>query len=227
MSALSLTVSGWEIEEVVGALSVLYDAGYDGSMAGTSLRQSLVALMNPTAAALKIFDELGVSVEQLDPTTNDLASILDTLSNAGMTTAQAMEVFGARAGPGMLSLLAAGGDAVREYTEAITGTNAANDMAAMQIDTLQGQLKILESELEEVALQFGDILIPIIRELLQKYISPLTNRLMSLSAGTKKNIVVFALLAAAIGPVLLVVGNLFQASEQSLKSARCCFQKWG
>ena len=124
---------GWEIEEVVGALSVLYDAGYDGSMAGTSLRQSLVALMNPTSAAQKVFDDLGISLEQLDPTSNDLASILDTLSNAGMTTAQAMEVFGARAGPGMLSLLAAGGDAVRDMTEAITGTNAANDMAAMQI----------------------------------------------------------------------------------------------
>ena len=70
---------GWEIEEVVGALSVLYDAGYDGSMAGTSLRQSLVALMNPTSAAQKVFDELGISLEQLDPTSNDLASILDTL----------------------------------------------------------------------------------------------------------------------------------------------------
>lgn len=218
---------GWEIEEVVGALSVLYDAGYDGSMAGTSLRQSLVALMNPTSAAQKVFDELGISLEQLDPTSNDLASILDTLSNAGMTTAQAMEVFGARAGPGMLSLLAAGGDAVRDMTEAITGTNAANDMAAMQVDTLQGQLKILESELEEVALQFGDILIPIIRELLQKYISPLTNKLMSLSAGTKKNIVVIALLAAAIGPLLLVVGKLISSVGTIIKLGSLLFSKTG
>ena len=183
--------------------------------------------MNPTSAAQKVFDELGISLEQLDPTSNDLASILDTLSNAGMTTAQAMEVFGARAGPGMLSLLAAGGDAVRDMTEAITGTNAANDMAAMQIDTLQGQLKILESELEEVALQFGDILIPIIRELLQKYISPLTNRLMSLSAGTKKNIVVFALLAAAIGPVLLVVGKLISSVGTIIKIGSLLFSKVG
>ena len=39
---------GYTIEETVGALSVLYDAGYDGSTAGTSLRQAFVSLMNPS-----------------------------------------------------------------------------------------------------------------------------------------------------------------------------------
>ena len=38
---------GYSIEETTGALSVLYNAGYDGSTAGTALRQSLVSLMNP------------------------------------------------------------------------------------------------------------------------------------------------------------------------------------
>lgn len=35
---------GWEIEEVVGALSVLYDAGYDGSMADTRCASRLLRL---------------------------------------------------------------------------------------------------------------------------------------------------------------------------------------
>lgn len=60
-----------------------------------------------------------------------------------MTTAQAMEVFGARVGPGMLALLSAGGDAVREMTDAVTGTTAATTMAEQQLDTLQGQMKLL------------------------------------------------------------------------------------
>ena len=218
---------GWEIEEVTGALAVLYNAGYDGSTAGTSLRQSLVALMNPTAAAQKIFDELGVNLEQLDPTTNNLADILDVLNNAGLSTAQAMEIFGARAGPGMLALMSAGGDAVRDMTESITGTAKATEMAEVQLDTLEGQMKILKSQLEEIALQFGDILIPIIREFLTKYVTPLINKFMGLSSGTKKNIVTIALLAAAIGPLLLVIGKLISSVGTIAKVASLLFSKVG
>ena len=114
----------------------LYDAGYDGSTAGTSLRQAFVSLMNPSTAALGIFEELGIAVEDVNPATNDFASILDRLRDAGLDTAQAMEIFGARGGPGMLALMSAGGDAVRGMTKAITGTNKATDMAATQLDTL-------------------------------------------------------------------------------------------
>lgn len=218
---------GWEIEEVTGALSVLYNAGYDGSTAGTSLRQALVSLMNPTSSAIKVFDELGVNLEDLDPVSNDLASILDTLSGAGMTTAQAMEVFGARAGPGMLALMSAGGDAVREMTEAVTGTNKANDMAAQQLDTLQGQWAELTSQLEEVAIMFGDVLIPIIRQLITKYVMPLTTKLMGMSVSTRKNVVVIALLAAAIGPLLLVIGKLISSIGTMTKVASFLFSKAG
>jgi len=218
---------GYSIEETTGALSVLYNAGYDGSTAGTSLRQSLVALMNPTSAALDVFKELGLTYEEVNPATNDLATIIDRLGAAGMDTSQAMKVFGARAGPGMLALLSAGGDAVRDMTESITGTNKATEMAEVQLDTLQGQVKILKSELEEIAISFGDVLIPIIRQFIQKYISPLTAKLMGLSMGTKKNIVTIALLAAAIGPLLLVVGKLIGSIGTIIKVGSLLFSKVG
>ena len=218
---------GYEIEEVTGALSVLYNAGYDGSTAGTALRQSLVSLMNPSAAALGVFEELGLTFDDVNPATNDLATIIDRLGGAGMDTAQAMKVFGARAGPGMLALMSAGGDAVRDMTASITGTNKASEMAATQLNTLQGQVKILKSELEEIAISFGDVLIPIIRQFIQKYISPLTAKLMGLSMGTKKNIVTIALLAAAIGPLLLVVGKLIGSIGTILKVGKLLFSKVG
>jgi len=218
---------GYEIEEVTGALSVLYNAGYDGSTAGTALRQSLVSLMNPTSAALGVFEELGLSFEDVNPATNDLATIIDRLGAAGMDTSQAMKVFGARAGPGMLALLSAGGDAVRDMTASITGTDKASEMAATQLNTLQGQVKILKSELEEIAISFGDVLIPIIRQFIQKYISPLTAKLMWLSMGTKKNIVTIALLVAAIGQLLLVVGKLIGSVGTIMKVGSLLFSKVG
>ena len=218
---------GYSIEETTGALSVLYNAGYDGSTAGTALRQSLVSLMNPSTAALGVFEELGLSFEDVNPATNDLATIIDRLGKAGMNTSQAMKVFGARAGPGMLALLSAGGDAVRDMTASITGTNKATEMADVQLNTLQGQMKILKSEVEEIAISFGDVLIPIIRNFIQKYISPLTAKMMGLSMGTKKNIVTIALLAAAIGPLLLVVGKLIGSVGTIIKVGSMLFSKVG
>ncbi len=218
---------GYSIEETTGALAVLYNAGYDGSTAGTALRQSLVSLMNPSTAALGVFEELGLTYDEVNPATNDLATIIDRLGAAGMDTSHAMKVFGARAGPGMLALLSAGGDAVRDMTASITGTNKATEMAEVQLNTLQGQVKILKSELEEIAISFGDVLIPIIRQFIQKYISPLTAKLMGLSMGTKKNIVTIALLAAAIGPLLLVVGKLIGSVGTIMKVGSLLFSKVG
>lgn len=216
---------GYEIEEVVGALSVLYNAGYDGSTAGTSLRQAFVALMNPTSATLGVLEELGIAFEQVNPATNDFADIVDILGNAGLSTAQAMEIFGARGGPGMLALLSKGGDAIRDMTESITGTNKANEMATIQLDTLTGQWKILKSEMEEIAISFGDVLIPMVREFISKYISPLTQKLMGLNDVQKQMVVKIAMIAAAIGPVMLIIGKVIGGVSSLIKIIPLLFSK--
>ena len=134
----------------------------------------------------RFFDELGLSFDELNPATNDFATIVDRLGEASMNTSQAMQVFGARGGPGMLALMNKGGKAIRDMTESITGTNKATDMAAIQINTLTGEWKLLTSELEEISIAFGDVLIPIIREFISKYITPLTRRLMGVVKCAKK-----------------------------------------
>ena len=218
---------GYDIEHVTGILSVLYNSGYDGSTAGTTLRQAFVSLMNPTSSALKVFEELGLVYENLNPATNDFADIIDRLGQAGMDTSQAMEVFGARGGPGMLAMMSQGGDAIRSMTESITGTNKATEMAATQINTLTGQWKILKSELEEIAIAFGDVLIPMIRSFISKYISPLTKKLMSLSNEQRTQIVNIALIAAAIGPAILAIGKVIGGVSKLLKIIPALFSKVG
>lgn len=216
---------GYSIEETVGALSVLYNAGYDGSTAGTTLRQAFVSLMNPSSAALSIFEELGLTYEELNPATNNFADIVERLGTAGLSTAQAMQIFGARGGPGMLALIGQGADAIRDMTQSITGTNKANEMAAIQLDTLTGQWKILKSEIEEIAISFGDVLIPMIRKFLNKYISPLTQKLMGLNDTQKQMIVKIAMIAAAIGPVMLIVGKITSGVGTLIKIVPMLFSK--
>lgn len=218
---------GYSVEEAAGALGILYNAGFQGEQAGTVLRSALSRLLKPTAEMIGAFEELGLSVDDMNPSMNSLEDIIRKLEDAGIDSTQAVKIFGVEAGPGMLAMISSGADALHDMTEQITGTSAATEMAEKQLDTLQGQMKILKSEVEEIALQFGDILIPIIRQLLQKYITPLTNKLMNLSAGTKKNIVVIALLAAAIGPLLLVVGKLISSVGVIVKIGSLLFSKVG
>jgi len=210
---------GWSLEETTGALSVLYNAGYDGSMAGTSLRQSLVALMNPSSSAKKIFEQLGIELTKLDPTTNKFSDIVNTLAQSGITTAQAMEVFGDRAGPGMMALLAQGGDAIADMTESITGTNSAAEMAAKQVDTMQGSAKLMKSMMEDIAISIGDVLIPILRKLMEQYLMPLMERFQGLSSVSKETIVKIAMIAAAVGPLFLVLGKVVGIASKVMKVA--------
>ncbi len=210
---------GWSLEDATGALSVLYNAGYDGSMAGTSLRQSLVALMNPSTSAKKIFAELGIELTKLDPTTNKFSDIVNTLAQSGITTAQAMEVFGDRAGPGMMALLAQGGDAIADMTESITGTNSATEMAAKQVDTMEGSAKLMKSMMEEIAISIGDVLIPILRKLMEQYLMPLMERFQGMSSVSKETILKIAMIAAAVGPLFLVLGKVVSIASKVMKIA--------
>ena len=114
-----------------------------------------------------------------------------------MTAAEALEVFGDRGGPGMMALLAKGGNAIRDMEEAITGTNAATDMATKQLDTYQGSLKLLESQMEEIQIILGNILIPMLAKLMSKRITPLLYKIMDMSEASQE-------LAVKIG---LVVGQ--------------------
>ena len=86
----------------------------------------------------------------------------------------------------------------------------AEKMAATMQDNLAGQLTILKSQLEELAISIGEILMPYIRQIVG-WIQGLVDWLNSLDEGTKKIIVTVALVAAALEPVLIVIGKVVGA----------------
>ena len=79
-------------------------------------------------------------------------------------------------------------------------------MAAVMQDNLGGQLTILKSQLQELAISFGEILMPAIRAIVTK-IQGFIDKLNAMDPATKETIVKIALVAAALGPLLVVVGK--------------------
>lgn len=147
---------GRSVEETAAAIGVLGDSGIQASLAGTNLRGILLALSDPSKDAEETFKRLGVNLADLNPETNSLADITQTLADAQLSAADASRIFGRRNAAAAL-VLANGAEKVRDLTKAneeATGTAKRN--ADIIGNTLTGAFKSLRSAIEEVFLQVGD-----------------------------------------------------------------------
>lgn len=88
-----------------------------------------------------------------------------------------------------------------------TYTGSAEAMAATMQDNASGQMQILKSQLEELAISLGDTLMPTLRELIG-HVQSFVDYLNNLDEDTQKMIMNAILVVAALGPVLVIVGKL-------------------
>lgn len=92
-----------------------------------------------------------------------------------------------------------------EIIETYEGSAAA--MAATMQDNAAGQMEILKSQLQELAISLGDTLMPTIREIVG-YVQGFVDKLNGMDEHTKQLIMNIILITAAAGPLLIVVGKL-------------------
>lgn len=158
---------GRSLEETAATLALFYNMGLTGEMAGTRFRTALSALAHPTGDTKNALAELGIKASQVNPALHSLADIIDLLKDKGVDTAMAMRIFGQETGPAMASLIALGGNALRDMERQITGTNKALEMQEIQLDTLVGAQKELQSVWEAVNITLGTQSIPGLRRLVE------------------------------------------------------------
>lgn len=119
---------------------------------------------------------------------------------------------------GFLALVNAAPADIAKLSGAIDNCDgSAEKMAATMQDNLAGQLTILKSQLQELAISFGEILMPAIRNIVSK-IQGFIDKLNGMDEGTKQAIVKIGLLVAAIGPLLIVIGNVISKTGTALRA---------
>lgn len=143
------------------------------------------------------------------------ATDIGTRALQGMTAADqaatSARIFGKESMSGMLAIINASEADYNKLTNAIDNSEgSAEKMAATMQDNLEGQFTILKSQLEELSISFGEILMPAIRQIVT-YIQGFVDKLNSMDDETRKTIVTVALFAAALGPVLIIVGKVISA----------------
>ena len=203
--------------ELNTALGILANNGIKGAEGGTHLRNVILSLQNPTDKAAAQMDALGVSVYDSNGNMRSLNDILGDLNKSmdGMTSADKANIiatiFNKTDLASVNALLANTGDTWDSLQNSITNSaGAAQQMADTQLDNLQGQITILKSALEGLAISFGELLMPAIKQIVG-WVQKFVDWLNSMDEVTKKVVVTVALLAAAIGPVLIVIGKVISA----------------
>ena len=156
--------AGMEIEETAAALGILYNAGLDGSRAGTSLRRVLSALLNPSESLKARIFALGMTIDDIDPRMHSLREIMDRLRESGMDARAAFLDFGLRGAAALLTLMNAG-RSLDELERNVTGTKDAAIMAEMQMNSLQGSLDHLKNATQALLIEWGVSLIPMVKKL--------------------------------------------------------------
>lgn len=150
-SALGISMS-----DTAAAMGVLSDAGLQGSMAGTGLRQVLSSLANTTPQATKALQALGLDVAKLNPATTSIVDIIGQLKDAGLDAATALTVFGDRGAPAVLALIE-GATKLGTLTDELKNVDGeAKRMAETMRNQLQGDLNGLMSALEGLIIQLGE-----------------------------------------------------------------------
>ena len=207
-------------EDTAQAIGLMANSGIKSTQAGTALR----TIMNTLAGDVKIcgdsIGEVEIATTNADGSMRDLNDILadcrsafSQLSESEQANA-AQALVGKNAMSGFLALMNAAPEDIQKLEGAIStcsdeidGYNGVTEkMAAVMQDNLAGQITILKSQLQELAISFGEILMPAIRSIVSR-IQGLIDKFNALSPATKETIVKVALVAAALGPLLVVVGK--------------------
>lgn len=222
--AATMASGGQTMETTTALLEAMANQGTKGSEAGTQLSAVMRDLTHKMEDGAIQIGETSIAVQDQNGNFRSLIDIMADVENAtnGMGTAERAaalsSVFTAHSIKGVNQILNEGVDTVADYEDALHNCDGtAKEMADTLLNNLSGQLTILKSALEGLAIQIGDILMPYIKKFVS-WVQQLAEKFSKLSKEEKEQIVKIAAIAAIIGPLLLVVGKLLTGLATMIKT---------
>jgi len=204
---------GFSCEDTAQAIGLMANAGIKSTQAGTSLRSIMTALSGDVKFCGEKLGEVEIQTTNADGSMRNLNDILEDCRGAFSQLSEsekalaAQALVGKNAMSGFLALMNAAPGDINKLNGAIKNCDGTSlRMAETMQDNLGGQLTILKSQLQELAIAFGEILMPAIRAIVSR-IQGFIDKLNAMSPATKETIVKIALVAAALGPLLVVIGK--------------------
>lgn len=205
--------AGWSIQETTAVLARFADAGIEGSDAGTSLKTMLRRLAAPTDSAATMIEQLGIQTRDSNGDLLGASEIAEELQNklGGLDSASRdaalSTIFGSDAMRAATVMMDSGTEGLQKYINAANDQEAAQRLANSQMSDGSRAIEKLKGSLETAAIQIGDTLAPIVQKVAE-LITALVNKFSALPKGVQQVMVVVGILVAALGPLLMVIGQI-------------------
>lgn len=180
--------AGVDFREAAAVIGLMGNNGIQADMAGTALRGTIVKLLDPTDEGARIMRQYGIEVKDSSGKLKSMVEIFKQFEPIAGDSAKMIELFGLRAGPGFQAALSMGTAKLEALIGKIDNAgNIAERVAAAQLDTLDGKIKILGSNFEGLQIAIGAAFAPAATagvEALSGYLGDAVKAVKELTAAT-------------------------------------------
>lgn len=207
MSASVAGALGYSIEDVAVAMGLMANSGVKGSIAGTALRNTFNGLLEGVTLTGAAFGEYEYSAIKADGTMKGFGSTIDELRGyfEQMTEAErvanAQAIAGQRGYNGLLAILNATDADYASLTNSINNcTGAAQRMANVKLDNMNGQLTLMKSAWDALKTTIGEQFIPEMRGLYEigTDVFSVVNEFIKANPGLVKGIAAGAIVIGSV-----------------------------
>ena len=151
-----------------------------------------------------------ITEEEYEKRSEELVTALYGVEGAEKAKYAAM-IAGKQGMAGLLAIINASESDYNRLTKAIENCGGATDeMAEIMRDTTENKIKLMTSAIDAMLRSFGELLAPTIQKV-ANWIRELADKINGLDDSTKQMIVTIGLIAAAVGPVLIIFGTLVKS----------------
>ncbi|HDA6216767.1 TPA: phage tail tape measure protein [Listeria monocytogenes] len=214
---------GYSLTDTAAAVGLLSNRGIEGQKAGTGLRGMLTSLLKPSKQAAEAMKSVGLKIEDSNGNMKSLPTLLDDINDKTkkMTKTQKNSfltmIFGREPLSAVNTLLEAGGDSLRKYSK---GADEANGYTKQVADNMRKAGKFgvdqFKASLEVLEQNVGQKLMPALTPIIE-WANKMIDKFNDLSGEQQQNIIKWAGIIAATGPVLTVGGKLVSMTSGLIK----------
>ena len=221
VAAPIFAAAGYTVQDAALYMGVMANNGIEADKAANSLKTGMARLIKPAKEGYNALSDLGLITEDgemaflnLDGSLKDSSEVLKMLHDSFSTLSEseqiaaASAIFGKNQMAPWLALINTSTDDVNKLNKSLKNSKGTTDeMAEAMMGGFGGSLERIKSSLDVLMTTIGQIIAEFLVPFIKK-IQTLLDKFNGLDDSQKKNIVTILGIAAAIGPLLIVLGKV-------------------
>ena len=213
---------GYSVEDTALAIGIMANSGIKASQAGTALRTMLTELSGTLEITGKNLGTYVIQTSNADGTMKPFRETLESLKYAfsqlseAERASMAESLVGKNAMAGLLAIMNTSDEAFNNLATAIdNSTGSAERMSDVMLDNLAGQITIIMSGVESLALAIGERLTPYARKLADS-IQNVVTTFNNMSDEQKDTVLKIGALIAIIPVAILIFGKMVKGVSSAV-----------